>query len=786
MCSLSTLAGVRCATEHSTKRATREIAHSPTATQALALGKSIAIAMCVAIGVYLPREALSEGRIGASVPISEAQVRSPAFHVPIQNKRDLQSLLDHYGSILLDPNQDYRSDAVPTLIVSSHQHIVGGWNTRVPRMIIPGGVSDVFISNVRCDAQAGPDIVFTGGTENNDITIIGGSGGAGTNIRVRIGPGTHINRLGLTEYGGLEVFQHDSGYIRDSVFTRLLGYWAGPQVFWQGNTREPSRGNTFVHTGAITPEYGSSWTDPGDLWFVEWGSESWNGSGKGSIRPFTISGATRVTSIALNGGTSYPENGGALAAFHNVGFVNSWFTHGDGGAIEQKRTAVFDNVTTAFFVQNDSRRRIADIAAPRNAVRLRLLDLSGQSDQPERGAPPSQLNDAQRLALLSGLLGPAKSTSPHKPVRRSLADPLGPSWRTGLAARPDSSERIQAEIDAKGIVSLPDGIYYLDKPLKLGSRNRTEGLLGRDRDGVFLVAKGDFPIIEGRGDYPLTRLGDGTRLQIILEGFTLYGGNYGINWTNEAGNFGVGAQIAFSTFSQLKFMKQRIAGVNASGIFGLDSNFWYQVDFSDMPVAIRGDGGEIQNGMTYADKQFFLDCQYQNISNSVWYWTSGRWSGGNLWKDNYYSNVGQVSQTLSGIDLLWVNCVLENIVGDVALHVKDRGTTTTRYFMMLDCLWRGRGPAVVADSLSNENGALFIDTEFAQTGGNIVARSGHQSLFAWNSQITGSARVGSVSYGLFINSRLGQFDRELQSVGPQGLATLIDRPSKPYRQVLAR
>ena len=83
--------------------------------------------------------------------------------IPVAAKGELQTALDRYGSVRLDAGSDYRSDRTSVLRLSSGQRIYGGWNTRVPRIEIAGGVSDVVVESVRADAMIGPDIVFTGG-----------------------------------------------------------------------------------------------------------------------------------------------------------------------------------------------------------------------------------------------------------------------------------------------------------------------------------------------------------------------------------------------------------------------------------------------------------------------------------------------------------------------------------------------------------------------------------------------------------------------------------------------
>ena len=692
-----------------------------------------------------------------------------SFHVPVSRKNELQALLDQHGSIRLDSNADYRNKLPSELRLSSGQRLLGGWNTRVPRIVIPGGVSNLFIGSVRSDGWIAPDIEFIGGAPNNDIEIIGGNSGQGNQIRVRIRSGAKINRLNLSEYGGLEVQQAKSGYVRNSTFTRLLGYWPGPQVLWEGNLKEPSSQNSFLGIASLTPIKDSMWKNAGDLLLVGWDCESWNQHGKESARCFSIKGATRVVSIGPSGGTAYPKQGGALASVSNVSAFVSWFLRGRGGE-RDGADVLLDNVGSTIMVQNADYTRLRESGAPAGAVHLRLFEpvsaLGGAHVGPSKIA---KINVDQKAAVLSALAAPFRSIAPIKPVRRTIIDALGPNWRIGLAARPDASARIQAEIDANGIVTLARGIYYLDKPLKIGRRGRIEGLIGEDREGVYLVAKGDFPLIQGRGDIALRTSHDakseyGGVINLVLAGLTLYGGTYGIHWSGEQGNFGPGATLAWSQFSDLKFLRHSIAGVNVDGIHGIDSNLWYHVDFAGMPVAFRGNGSGVGAGTNYADKQHFLDCQFYDISDTVWHWTSDRPSGAQVWKDNVFANIGRLTKTRSATNLLWINSVMENVSGDVAINVTDSGSTATYYFAMVDSLWRGKGPAVVTDTQNWQIGTLFIDTEFAQSGGSIVALSGEQTLFAWGSRITGSAGVGAVKNGLFIHSHMGRYDKALQIV----------------------
>ncbi len=695
------------------------------------------------------------------------------FYVPVARRAELQHLLEQHRNIKLAANRDYRSSGLTGLLLASGERIEGGWNTRVPTLHVPGGSSSLFVAGVRNDASLGPDVVFEPGAESHDVTIIGGNGGIGSNIHVLVKDGARLDHVRLSEIGGIEVDQQHSGYIRHSEITRLLGYWPGPHVAWRGNQIEPSGDNVILGFSSITPARASHWTDAGDLSIFNWDCESWNQHDQDRSPCFVIEGSPHVTSVALSGGTADPDHAGAVLELSDVKAFQSWFFHAQGGH-RDSADLLLHKVQSALMVQSDPAVRVVEQDLPAHAERQRLLDPAGAAPAPMQSSKAS--DDWSSVVNQKAL-----RLQRDKPLLRSFPDPF-PTGVPALEQMPDSARQIQADLDRDGLVRLPAGRYFLDRPLRIGSRNRTEGILGDPEGQVVLIAKGDFAIIEGRGDAHPSAQSEGSVVYLAFDHVMLYGGRYGFNWSNAAGNLGDGGGVAFSTFDHVIFAYQRLAGVNADGIHGLDTNTWYRTDFYHMPVAIRGNGHGSVGPMNYADKQSFLDCQFQDISDVVWYWTSDRAAGGESWVDCYFLNVGQLTRTRAANGLLWVNSVMENVTGAVAIQVTDRGSTSTNYFSQVDCLWRGRGPQVVTDTQSNGVGTLFVSTRFEQSGaGSLVAQrgaekgaeTGAQTLFAIDSSITGSTQLGHVTSGIFINSTLGQIDQPLEVIVGGVTTTLV-------------
>ena len=618
------------------------------------------------------------------------------------------------------------------LRVTSGMRIIGGWNTRVPTLYIEGGSSDIVIDGVRNDAKTGADLVFGPGAPTHDVSVIGGNGGPGTWIRVEVSPGAHLDHIQVTDFGGLSVLQQDSGYVRNSSFSRLLGYWPGPDVSWSGNVLEPSYGNAFLGMYSITPQIGSTWKQPGDFWIVDADCESWNMHDRSQNQCFRIENASHVFSAGLSGGTAFPNRAGALATVRDSPNFVSWFFHGSGGQRDSSDLRL-EGVGTAAFFERASSTRLADEATPPNRVRLNFG--SGSNDDSNPIGPQAR---ALQDFLVSLVANPPPLTR-VKPTLRSIPTPhVLPRGQRG--SMPDASSALQQRVDAEGVVRLHPGVYYLDRPLRIGSVARTEGLLGADEDAVILAPKGDFPAISGRGDLNTPKDAESVLVTLALDRLTIDGGNQGIDWSAAPGNFGVGVTVAFSNFSNLRFLHQSEAAVHVHDIHGIDSNSWIHDDFVDTPIAFEGAGHGTSGPMGYADKQAFIDCQFQKISQTVWSWNSDRPSGGELWQDDFFSQVGELSRTRSATSLLWANSVMENVTGKAAIHVLDRGDTATDYFYLFDCLWQGQGPEVVTDSLSFGLGTLFIANRFEQRGGSIVANDGNQSAYLAFSDLPESMR----------------------------------------------
>jgi len=657
----------------------------------------------------------------------------------------LAAALEQYGSVRLRPDADYGAGRA-TLRLKSGQTLEIAWNARVPALEIPAGVHDVTVTGLSATPGSGADLTFTGGAaETRDVRIVGAAVGSGRHPRILIGAGARVSRLALLNYGGLEVRQHRSGYVRDSTFSRMIGYRPGPLLDWTGNVAEPSSGNAFLGIAAITPGFGARWRRPGDLWLLALDCESWNGGGNGWRSCFTVEDSPRVVSIGLSGGTVYPAASGPIATFRHVQSVLSWFQNGHGGQLTTGDVIV-EGVDEYVTVQRFSGTRQGG-----DAVGLRGDVLAIGPGVTPAGRLPSRttLDAVERFG---------EARMPFFAAFPVLRAPRGPAPATPLADAGDAARTIQAQIDLRGVAHLGPGRYLLARPLRLGSATRVEGIVADGDGGVELVAAGAFPIITGRGDFG----SDGTKgadtpimVHFVLSGLRLIGGTEGIRWSGESGNLGPAAQIAYSDVSDVEWQGQSVAAVSITGIFGIDNVAWRRITMRNVPVGFYGRGTGTTAGMNYADKQYFLEAQFENVRGAVWDWRSDRPSGGEIWQDSYFRGVGQLSSTRAAMGLAWVNSVFEDLGESTAIQVADGdGRTQSGYFSLVHCEFRGTGPAVVSDTQSDRLGTIALWTNFAQKRGRLTPADGLQGFSAWSSRVSGGAVPGALYEGVLVRSSL--------------------------------
>ena len=495
---------------------------------------------------------------------------------------------------------------------------------------------------------------------------------------------------------------------------------------------------------------------------------------------------SNIWMMGCSGGHSFTANCGAEYQFENLKVVNSFKHWPEGGSREPQDDIVFKNVKNTVVLQGYSSTDIGYYNDPGTLARIRIFDAVGSETATIKTPTSTSLKStlsAGELALLQEAFTPATlATSPTKPTLRTINDALGASWETLISGLADSTATIQAKLDADGIAMLDKGVYVLDSPLTVGDKTRVEGVIGAHKDSVYLVARGSHPIFIGRTDAAT----DVPHKTIVLEHVTLYGGTYALRFDRSV----VGRSFYdWCVFKDVKFLKQTVASISLLNVFSLDNNRIYRCDFKEVPVCFDG-VGNIDANRPYCDKFFVIDCQFQTIADKVFLWNvaSGRSGGGHLWKNCYAKDVsGALYHSTGGVGVCWANCVFENVSGNPSMWVTNNSQGYTRQWFQVACKWMGTGPTVVAGTDIVECGVVFIDTEFAQTGGNIVATTGNQTLFTWNCTRTGTVGVPVPTRSTIINSALGAIDVGFaMHFDDATFKTHVAGPAAPYNMVLAR
>ena len=696
-----------------------------------------------------------------AMPTSSAVAAPPAF---LKKGTDLQKVLDTTGELRLAPDIDYRGFRGKPLKVPSRAKILSRWNARLPVLVIEGGVHDVWIEGLDGGGSEEPDIVFTGGMPNRNITIIGGNGGrlgiAGR-LKVRLEDDSRVEGLDLAEYGALEVLQGTSGYVRNSVFSHALGYRLGSTIWWEGNEDELSAGNSFFHISSITPQWKSRWHYAGALLLVGWDCESWNGRAKGDANCFEVAHSPALISMGLSGGTVYNSEGGALAIIRDVQLVADFSSRPRGG-FRDKADVIFEQVGENFHLfRSDFHLVEKGLNGARSGffgLHLKPIDTSRMSVGP---------SVQMRTLLQSYSFPPVAESLATGAFAAPMTAPSSLSVGVYGAVVADQSAVLQELIDREGVARVPPGVYRLSHSLRIGSPQRIEGLVASAPGEVVLIASGNFPVIQGREFSSLTS--DGLAQQsVVLSGLALVGGSHGIYWSAERGNVGPGMKVAASTFESLRFISQSVAGVAAIGIEGIDSNSWRRVSFEDMPVALLGVGKGGTLGMNYADKQGFMFCSFRNVRDAVWSWDSERPSGGNFWFRSDFDGIGNVSRTRAGYNLIWFGSSFKDIHAGRALRLLDNGSTATGEFYFISGRWTGHGPSVLADTASGGVGAHLLGSVFQQSETRFVGAGEHEMLLSWGNQI--ETKVPTIAQGrhLIINTLFSgkRTEFEIAAKGP--------------------
>lgn len=520
-----------------------------------------------------------------------------AYPLPLERAADIQSALDQYRQVKLQPNGDY-SKRGGLIRLSTGQALYGIAGSRVGRIVVEGGASNVVLQGITTSGISFP--------ASDKVT-------RGNCFRRITGPITVDNAklednlfvdIANTK---LDIDTRRSGYLRNNRFIRVLVHAASPALNMRGDTKRLSGGNVFLWFNVLTPHGDGIIIDgQDDVTFVGIDAESWNWSRratKSAMMTVTNTGVLRV--LAANGGDAKSGTGRYLDAS-----ADEVQLYGTNIARVGNPAVILRPPMKRFFASNVEGISIGDeslnpftvdaFSGSKAEILARGVNLSNQS-----------LSAADQTTLRNMFVDRHDpSVAWAKPVLAPIPTPAGPAWRVGIDGKPDSADYLQGLVAAQGIARVPAGIYYISKPIRL---RRDQGLIGDGADRTVIIARQ--PNIDMiLGDESMTKNTPGS---FTLADITLQGGRNGIHHDV------AGAQFNRIVLSHVTFIDMAEAGIFIDGIYGWDNNFIDNVNFlrcGEAGIKQRVNRPYMQGdypGISYMDKNVFYRCQFIDSGRGV-------------------------------------------------------------------------------------------------------------------------------------------------------------------------
>ena len=573
--------------------------------------------------------------------------------------------------------------------------------------------------------------------------------------------------------GTLHVNTASSGYMRNNRF--IGGHAHGPSdmIYMMGDEKRLSYGNTFLWYNFLTPIGRSTFIrNQLDISFIGIDAEAWNINGEDPAWSpmLDLDKISVLRLIGANGGngglypTPYIRANADQIQILNMNIYRS--THVGSPKKNQRSPWNSDSndfLNKIYFGPDNRLSWISNfccddvVAASSTGEHFEvfksesdLLNMNGIKNI-NFLAPPA-------LKALHELFAPTER--PGKPWEAAsfepLPDPAGSNWRalvTGAIRRgSDDSSRIQKIIDSapSGIGFLPEGIYYIAKPLVVG---KNKGLVGAGRDKTLIMALSDSLDMIVPGDS--AHQNSGGRQKFILSDLTLQGGRSGI--FHSGSNTGSYTQLNDVFLSHVQFREMAEAGILFVGIYGFDNNLFDYIAFVNCKTGVRQSfpsvpkSGENTDN-NYIDKTIFYSSQF--IANKLAVDFSAHRPDNlnafiySLFKDNE----GGAVNLRNTITTLFAGSRFIGNGGDAVVNMSNAQYTTIVGSDFTDG---------IKDNVFFSNGVNVEGSRFShyKNGGAKIFKDGSVHVAMFNS--FSNVFLGDVSNGIFINSKFPDpgFDR---------------------------
>ncbi len=592
-----------------------------------------------------------------------------AFELPSGAKGQLQAALDAHRVVRLDRGS-YRG-GVPEVRLSSGQQLHGwpGANaTQLPRVVVAPGTTDCILSG------ASPErLVFPAGAGVTRRCAFVGLNA--TSIEIS-GAALEENLFLNLDNVRISADLRAGGRLRDNRFIRAKSHASQKyDVEIRGDPGRRSGGNVFLWYNILTPHADSMYLENlEDFTLIGCDAEAWNERGRATHDMLATGPMGALRLFMMNGGQNVPperKTGLYDVSADSFLYISGNLASGRNPEIRyrapNKRSAVV--CTLAANSEADEARDAVRLHAAAGRDRWKEVQVNGRS---VFESPPTA---AQLAGLRELFLPPAGAKAPapwDRPAFGPIPDPAGPGWNAGLAAKPDSADSLQKQIDAQGVARLGPGVFYLSKPLRL---KKGQGVVGAGPAKTALVARSpEIDLVVGDDRFNDQRSRSAKWTTLVLADLTLQGGRNGIHLEPEGA--GVEAQYNNMILSHVTFRNMAEAGVFVDGICGVDNNLWYHVHFFRCGAGVKQRStwegswpGE--PGMSYLDKNVWFQCQF--AENGI---------GADLIANRCNNNNA------------WINCLFRD---NAAAAVKQR-TNLNPLFANCDFIHNGGAPSITNDS----------------------------------------------------------------------------------------
>lgn len=675
--------------------------------------------------VALTLASLCTGLSAAQVPFNRFYPLE-ATVVPLADKSRMQQYLDQHGAVRLEPG-DYSKDNGTTLRLRSGYRIYA-LGSNIPPVVIEPGSEGIVMSAVNTTLTFPAGDAVTRHNLFNRVTY--------STVRVD-GANLEDNLFLNASYQTWAVDLTKRGRLRGNRVIKYLSHGGSPGLLWQGGAARSS-GNVFLWINLLDPRGRcADFSGHKDLSLIFLDCESYSGDVDAGIR-------VRDTGrLAIVGSGGLLHHGRALDLE-----ADEILLHGHHmGAVKPPNVTL--GKRTGSVVQIDpGRGQTVDDQAP-GKLRLRLFseDIADKSVLVGGKPPAERLGAEQAKDLLRIASEPLSEVAWERPVFEPPPDPAGPKWRSGLSEKPGVSAKLQAQLDAQGVVLLGPGTYYLDQPLKLG---KGKGLVGAGMDRTVLIATSpEIDLITS----------DNTS-GLMLCDLTLQGGRNGIyhRWSG-----GDKLQFTDVLLSHVTIRSMADSGIKYEHIYGWDNNFIAHVHFVDCAHGFRQLAANASNDqdpvLCYMDKNVFYHCQFINCGKALEL-RSYRNSQNNAWIACLFKDSSIEAARFGNHSLaMFAHCDFIDNAGAPVITSNGR-------LYLIGCQFSSANPAAIdfvdAYALTAE-GCTFKRSGSAQT----VLQSGkpawiqlnhpdnHKTFANRNTYLTNCSvqvPVGAVRNGVFFNS----------------------------------